>query len=93
VTDILAKRFLLCQHRAREARKYEAQLNQFPQFTAAIDGQNLHFLHVRSPEPSALPLILTHGWPGSIAEFMHILGPLTDPRTRGADALRRWHTR
>src|SRR5919197_1836489 len=53
-------------------RKHEAKLNEFPQFTTTIDGQNIHFLHVRSPEPDALPLILTHGWPGSVAEFMHI---------------------
>src|SRR5215211_6275807 len=51
-------------------RKQEARLNQFPQFTTVIDGANVHFLHVRSPEPDALPLILTHGWPGSVAEFL-----------------------
>src|SRR5438552_17700444 len=51
-------------------RKHEARLNAFPQFTTTIDGQNVHFLHVRSPEPNALPLILTHGWPGSIVEFL-----------------------
>ena len=49
-------------------RKQEATLNQHPQFTTTIDGANVHFLHVRSPEPDALPLILTHGWPGSVAE-------------------------
>jgi len=49
-------------------RKQEARLNEFPQFTTTIDAANIHFLHVRSPEPDALPLILTHGWPGSIVE-------------------------
>src|SRR3954465_6263620 len=56
-------------------RKHEAALNEYPQFTTEIDGQNIHFLHVRSPEPDALPLVLTHGWPGSIVEFMKIIGP------------------
>ena len=61
-------------------RKQEAVLNEFPQFTTTIDGTNVHFLHVRSPEPNAMPLILTHGWPGSVAEFLDVIGPLTDPR-------------
>jgi epoxide hydrolase len=67
-------------------RKQEAVLNEFPQFTATIDGTNVHFLHVRSPEPNALPLILTHGWPGSVAEFLDVIGPLTDPASNGGDA-------
>ena len=66
-------------------RKHEALLNEFPQFTTTIDGTNVHFLHVRSPEPAALPLILTHGWPGSVAEFLDVIGPLTDPRSHGGD--------
>src|SRR5918994_1305260 len=66
-------------------REWEAKLNSYPQFTTAIDAQNIHFLHVRSSEPDALPLILTHGWPGSVAEFMEIIGPLTDPRAQGGD--------
>jgi pimeloyl-ACP methyl ester carboxylesterase len=66
-------------------RKQEAVLNEFPQFTTTIDGTNVHFLHVRSPEPDALPLILTHGWPGSVAEFLDVIGPLTDPRSHGGD--------
>jgi epoxide hydrolase len=65
-------------------RKQEAVLNEFPQFTTTIDGANVHFLHVRSPEPNALPLIITHGWPGSVAEFLNVIGPLTDPRGAGA---------
>ncbi|MEU1877762.1 epoxide hydrolase family protein [Streptosporangium sp. NPDC020072] len=64
-------------------RAAEARLNAFPQFTTEIDGQNIHFLHARSPEPDALPLIITHGWPGSVAEFMKIIGPLTDPVSYG----------
>ncbi len=72
-------------------RAYEAKLNAFPQFTTTIDGQNIHFLHVRSPEPEALPLIITHGWPGSIVEFMDIIGPLTDPRAHGGDPADAFH--
>jgi epoxide hydrolase len=66
-------------------RSQEAQLNELPQFTTEIDGQNVHFLHVRSPEPAALPLIITHGWPGSIVEFLAVIGPLTDPSVHGGD--------
>ncbi|HUC24179.1 MAG TPA: epoxide hydrolase [Streptosporangiaceae bacterium] len=66
-------------------RRQEARLNAYPQFTTTLDGQNVHFLHVPSPEPGALPLILTHGWPGSVAEFLDVIGPLTDPRAHGAD--------
>src|ERR1700742_2104107 len=66
-------------------RAHEAQLNQIPQFTTVIDGQNIHFLHVRSPEPGARPLLLLHGWPGSVVEFLGLIGPLTDPRAHGAD--------
>src|SRR5215211_8381623 len=62
-------------------RKHEARLNELPQFITTIEGQPVHFLHVRSPEPEALPLILTHGWPGSIVEFLNVIGPLADPRT------------
>jgi pimeloyl-ACP methyl ester carboxylesterase len=59
-------------------RQHEAELNAYPQFTTEIDGQNIHFLHVRSPGPDALPLILTHGWPGSIVEFLDVIGPLSE---------------
>ena len=64
-------------------RAQERRLNEFPGFTTVIDGQNIHFLHVRSPEPGALPLVITHGWPGSIVEFLNIIGPLTDPAAHG----------
>jgi hypothetical protein len=66
-------------------RAWEARLNAYPQFTTEIDGQNIHFLHVRSPEPDALPLIVTHGWPGSVVEYLDVIGPLTDPRAHGLD--------
>ncbi|MER6829480.1 epoxide hydrolase family protein [Streptosporangium sp. NPDC000563] len=72
-------------------RKHEAALNEYPQFTTEIDGQNIHFLHVRSPEPDALPLVLTHGWPGSIVEFTKVIGPLTDPRAHGGDPADAFH--
>ncbi len=62
-----------------EWRKHEARLNEYPQFTTQIDGQNIHFLHVRSPHENALPLLLSHGWPGSIVEFLDLIEPLTDP--------------
>jgi epoxide hydrolase len=65
-------------------RAHEAQLNEYPQFTTVIDGQTVHFLHVRSAEPGALPLLLLHGWPGSVAELLGVIGPLTDPRAHGA---------
>lgn len=64
-------------------RAWEAKLNEYAQFTTTIDGQNVHFLHVRSPEPNALPLVLTHGWPGSIVEYLDVIGPLSDPRAHG----------
>ena len=66
-------------------RAHEAGLNEVPQFTTVIDGQTIHFLHVRSPEPGARPLLLLHGWPGSVVEFLGLIGPLTDPRAHGAD--------
>ncbi|WP_336215206.1 epoxide hydrolase family protein [Nonomuraea sp. LPB2021202275-12-8] len=72
-------------------RAHEAALNEFPQFTTEIDGQNIHFLHVRSPEPDALPLLVTHGWPGSVVEFMNVIGPLTDPRAHGGDPADAFH--
>jgi len=66
-------------------RRCEAQLNAIPQFRGEIDGLRIHFLHVRSPHRGALPLILTHGWPGSVVEFMKIIGPLVDPPAHGGD--------
>src|SRR5258708_25848038 len=60
-------------------RKVEAKLNALPQFMTEIDGLDIHFLHVRSRHPNALPLIITHGWPGSILELLKVIRPLTDP--------------
>ncbi|WP_112242570.1 epoxide hydrolase family protein [Kribbella monticola] len=72
-------------------RAIEKQLNDYPQYTTVIDGQQIHFLHVRSAEADALPLLLTHGWPGSIAEFLDVIGPLTDPVAYGGDAADAFH--
>src|SRR5215208_5295520 len=72
-------------------RQWEAKLNEYPQFTTTIDGQNIHFLHVRSPEPGALPLIISHGYPSSVVEFLSIIGPLTDPRAHGGDPADAFH--
>ncbi|MFG2001968.1 epoxide hydrolase family protein [Spirillospora sp. NPDC048911] len=66
-------------------REQEARLNEYPQFTTEIDGQNIHFVHVRSPEPDATPLILTHGWPNTFVEYLGLVGELTDPRAHGGD--------
>jgi len=72
-------------------RAQEKSLNTFPQFVTEIDGQNIHFLHVRSPEPGALPLVLTHGWPGSFVEFLDVIGPLTDPVAHGGNPADAFH--
>jgi pimeloyl-ACP methyl ester carboxylesterase len=66
-------------------RDFEARLNEVPQFTTIIDGQHIHFVHVRSAVPDATPVLLTHGWPGSFLEFLHLIGPLTDPESHGGD--------
>lgn len=72
-------------------RAAEARFNRFPQFTTEIDGEHVHFYHIRSPEPNALPLIITHGYPGSVAEFLDILGPLSDPARHGGDPRDAFH--
>ena len=72
-------------------RAAEARLNEWPQFMTTIDGADIHFAHIRSPEPDATPLIVTHGWPGSIVEFEQIVGPLTDPRAHGGDPADAFH--
>ncbi len=64
-------------------RKCEARLNELPQFTTVMDGVDIHFIHVRSPHKNALPLIMTHGWPGSVIEFIETVGPLTEPTKYG----------
>jgi len=72
-------------------RAQEARLNAFEQATTTIDGQRIHLIHARSPEPEATPLLLVHGWPGSVVEFLDVLGPLTDPRAHGGDPAEAFH--
>jgi pimeloyl-ACP methyl ester carboxylesterase len=72
-------------------RKAEAKLNALPQFTTEIDGVEIHFIHVRSPHENALPLIMTHGWPGSVIELLETIGPLTDPTAHGGQAEDAFH--
>jgi pimeloyl-ACP methyl ester carboxylesterase len=72
-------------------REREARLNQFPQFRMDVMGLGIHFVHVPSPEPGALPLVMTHGWPGSIVEFQKVIGPLSDPAAHGGDPADAFH--
>jgi pimeloyl-ACP methyl ester carboxylesterase len=83
----------ICRYWAVEYdwRAREARLNRFPQFVTEIDGLGVHFLHVRSPHPDAMPLILTHGWPGSIVEFMKVIEPLANPAAHGGDPSAAFH--
>ena len=72
-------------------RRAESAINGFEQFTTTIDGLDIHFIHARSPEPNALPLVMTHGWPGSIVEFLKVIEPLRDPARHGGDAADAFH--
>jgi pimeloyl-ACP methyl ester carboxylesterase len=83
----------ICRYWAEEYdwRRRETLLNRFAQFTTEIDGLAIHFLHVRSPHPQAMPLIITHGWPGSIVEFLKVIEPLTNPTAYGGDAADAFH--
>ncbi len=83
----------LCEYWAGQYdwRATEARLNAIPQYRTDIDGLGIHFLHVRSPEPDAVPLVLTHGWPGSIIEFEEVIGPLADPVAHGGQAKDAFH--
>src|SRR6185312_15652954 len=74
-----------------EWRALERRLNTYPQFLSMIDGEQIHFLHVRSPEADALPLIITHGWPMSVFEYLDLIAPLSDPRAHGADPADAFH--
>src|SRR5689334_9776740 len=76
---------------AYDWRKAEAKLNALPQFTTEIDGVDIHFIHVRSEHEDALPLIMTHGWPGSVIEMLEAIGPLTDPTAHGGQAEDAFH--
>jgi pimeloyl-ACP methyl ester carboxylesterase len=83
----------LCDYWAKtyDWRRCEGLLNGLGQFRTTIDNLGIHFLHVRSPEPGALPLLLTHGWPGSVIEFLQVIGPLTNPRAHGGDPRDAFH--
>src|SRR5258708_10809957 len=74
-----------------EWRHFEARMNAFPQYRTQIDGVGIHFIHMRSPQQNALPIILTHGWPGSVVEFMEVIGPLSDPTRYGGRAEDAFH--
>lgn len=77
--------------RTYDWREYELDLNALPQFMTDIDGQPVRFLHVRFPEPDAMPLIMTLSWPNSVAEFMNIIGPLSNPSAYGEDPTMAFH--
>jgi pimeloyl-ACP methyl ester carboxylesterase len=83
----------LCRYWAEgyDWRATERRLNLLPQFRTEIDGLGIHLLHVRSPHPDAFPVVLTHGWPGSIVEFLKVIGPLTDPTAHGGEATDAFH--
>jgi hypothetical protein len=72
-------------------RAQERALNELDQFVTTIDGVDVHFVHARSPNPAAMPLLLTHGWPGSFVEFVDLIGPLTDPAAHGGDPADAFH--
>lgn len=72
-------------------RAAEARLNGYPQYRVEIDGTPVHFLHVRSPDPDAVPLVLTHGWPGSVADFLDVIEPLSDPARHGGESSPAFH--
>jgi len=74
-----------------DMRRLERRLNAFPQFRTSIDGLGIHFIHVRSKHANALPILLTHGWPGSVIEFLEVIGPLTDPEAHGGRAEDAFH--
>jgi pimeloyl-ACP methyl ester carboxylesterase len=78
-------------HEEYDWRRCEAWLNGMPQFTTEIDGLDFHFLHIRSPHEHALPMVITHGWPGSVLEFSKVIGPLTDPGAHGGDPADAFH--
>jgi pimeloyl-ACP methyl ester carboxylesterase len=83
----------LCRHWAEgyDWRATERRLNLLPQFRTEVDGLGIHLLHLRSPHPDAFPVVLTHGWPGSVVEFLKVIGPLTDPTAHGGDAADAFH--
>ncbi len=74
-----------------DLRRFETRLNTFPQFITEIDHLEIHFIHVKSPHENALPLIITHGWPGSVVEMLNVVGPLSDPPAHGGVAADAFH--
>ncbi|MBP0597989.1 epoxide hydrolase [Herbaspirillum sp. LeCh32-8] len=86
-----AKRLVTYWHDRYDWRKFERKLNAFPQFRTTIDGLGIHFIHVKSKHADAMPIILTHGWPGSIVEFLKVIGPLTDPTAHGGTPADAFH--
>ena len=74
-----------------DMQRVAKRLNALPQFRTGIDGLGIHFLHVRSPHADALPLVMTHGWPGSVIEFLKVIGPLADPTRHGGEAKDAFH--
>src|SRR5204863_1677878 len=85
-TSLAYLRELVAYWRERfDWRAAEARLNALPQFRARVGGLGIHFIHVRGAGPAPLPLVVTHGWPGSVAEFVEVIGPLTDPARHGGD--------
>ncbi|TMK56564.1 MAG: epoxide hydrolase 1, partial [Actinobacteria bacterium] len=91
-TELEYLRELIAYWRDRfDWRAQEARLNSFENVVTDVDGQSVHFVHARSPEPDALPLIISHGWPGSVVEFLDVFGPLADPRAHGGDPADAFH--
>jgi len=86
-----AKTLIDYWHSSYSWRRFEKRINQYPQFRTSIDGLGIHFIHVRSSHSDALPIILTHGWPGSIVEFLKVIGPLTEPTRYGGTAADAFH--
>jgi microsomal epoxide hydrolase len=90
-TDLEYLRDLCASWETFDWRAQEARFNRWPHLLTEIDGQQVHAIHARSPEPDALPLIVTHGWPGSVAEFLDVIDPLRDPRAHGGDPADAFH--
>lgn len=91
ITDSYLEKLVRYWREEFDWRSVEDRLNRYPQFTTEIDGVEVHFLHVRSPSEHAVPLLLTHGWPGSVLEFLDLIGPLTDPGANGGDPKDAFH--
>jgi epoxide hydrolase len=91
VTLLKARALIEHWHDRYNWRPFETKLNSFPQFRTQIDGLGFHFIHVKSKNADALPILLTHGWPGSVIEFLDIIGPLTDPTAHGGRAEDAFH--